>query len=228
MNSFEHHYFREMRVQEQRDRFRREERNRRQWEEECKRNRLNVWLALILAVLVAVLFFLTVTGDRQESEPDTLTHGENVHLSAAIVSLDSVEAQVAEPQPVAQDPVAKEPVTFEDWFRENANRIDDCQLTHYCSEKRAHVCGTGDGITATGVPVTPYWTCAVDKNVIPYGAVVMVDYGDRVEFWKAQDCGASVDGKHLDLAVTTHDEAMELGIKQASVYWLMEDEIAHF
>lgn len=120
------------------------------------------------------------------------------------------------------DKPAEEPVTFEQWFRENASVINDCEITHYCCEPRKHICGTGDGITATGVPVTPWWTCAVDPSVIPYGSEVMVDYGDRVEFWMAQDCGGSVKGAHVDLAVPTHAEALELGVKKATVYWMEE------
>jgi 3D (Asp-Asp-Asp) domain-containing protein len=48
----------------------------------------------------------------------------------------------------------------------------------------------------------------------------MVDYGDRVEFWKAQDCGIGVNGNHIDLAVETHAEAMEKGVEMATVYFM--------
>jgi 3D (Asp-Asp-Asp) domain-containing protein len=222
MNSFEHHYHKEMQFQQQRDRRRREEYNRRQWEQERRKDWLNFWLVILFAVLCAVSGFLILHEGESEPvhEPATL---ENVHLSAEIEVLEDMEVPLTEPEPVAQ-----EPVTYEDWFRANATAAGEFKLTHYCTELYPHICGTGDGLTSTGVPVTPYWTCAVDPSVIPYGAAVMVDYGDRVEFWKAQDRGPSVKGNHLDLAVTTHDEAEELGIKQASVYWLMEDEIAHF
>lgn len=118
---------------------------------------------------------------------------------------------------------AQESVTYEDWFRENASVIPDCKITHYCTEKREHICGTGDGITSTGVPVTAGWTCATDPSVIPYGAEVMVDYGGTVEFWKAQDCGGSIKGNHIDLAVDTHENAESLGVKYATVYWLEVD-----
>lgn len=114
-----------------------------------------------------------------------------------------------------------EPVeTYEEWFRKNANKIDGCKITYYCAEQREHICGTGDGITATGTPVIPYWTCAVDPSVIPYGSDVLVDYGDSWAFYSAQDCGGSIKGDKVDLAVTTHQEALENGVKEATVYWL--------
>lgn len=110
--------------------------------------------------------------------------------------------------------------TYEEWFRKNANKIDGCRITYYCAEQRNHICGTGDGITATGTPVIPYWTCAVDPSVIPYWSDVLVDYGDSWAFYSAQDCGGSIKGNKIDLAVTGHQEALENGVKEATVYWL--------
>ena len=127
------------------------------------------------------------------------------------------------PQEVVEESVfdipAQEPQTYEDWFRENSTKIDSCTITHYCCERYKHICGTGSGITATGTEVIADYTCAVDPTVIPYGAEVMVDYGDSVAFYVALDCGGSVNGNHIDLAVETHTEALELGTKEATVYW---------
>lgn len=98
--------------------------------------------------------------------------------------------------------------------------IDDCVVTYYCCEKRAHICGTGDGITATGAEATPGMTCAVDPAVIPFGSIVCVDYGDGVlHEYVAQDSGAWVNEDHVDLCVETHSEALELGRRTATVYW---------
>jgi 3D (Asp-Asp-Asp) domain-containing protein len=145
-----------------------------------------------------------------------------VVLYCLVVPVRSTEQEVIEDKLPGYDihAEAQEPVTFEDWFRANANVIEDCEITHYCCEQREHICGTGDGITATGVPVTPGWTCAVDPSVIPYGCEVMVDFGDHVEFYKAQDCGGAIKGNHIDLAVESHDLAIELGTLTATVYFM--------
>lgn len=101
----------------------------------------------------------------------------------------------------------------------SVNVIEDCMITYYCVEKYAHICGTGDGITATGTVATPGRTCAVDPEIIPYGSIVMVDYGDgTLHEYIAQDTGVS--GQHVDICVDTHSEALELGIETADVYWL--------
>ena len=76
--------------------------------------------------------------------------------------------------------------------------IGDFKLTHYCNEFYEHICGYGDGLTATGTNVTPGRTIAVDPTVIPYGTEVYIEgYGWRT----AEDCGGSVKGNHIDIAV---------------------------
>lgn len=102
-----------------------------------------------------------------------------------------------------------------------ANRIEDCTVTYYCFEKYAHICGTGDGLTALGTEVMAEVSCAVDPRVIPLGSTVMVDYGDgELHYYIAEDVGGAVTGKHVDLAVSDHQTAMERGVVCATVYWV--------
>lgn len=98
--------------------------------------------------------------------------------------------------------------------------LGNFKITHYCTEKYEHICGNGDGLTATGTTVTPGTTIAVDPQLIPYGSKVYIDgYG-----WKsAQDCGGAVKGNHIDVAVSTHDEAMTLGTKNKGVWLLVKN-----
>ena len=102
----------------------------------------------------------------------------------------------------------------------NANRINGCTVTYYCCERYPHICGTGDGITATGTEVTPGRTVAVDPAVIPYGSNVAVDYGDgELHFYIAEDTGGAVSGGHIDVAVAKHQEALDMGVRSATVFW---------
>ena len=94
------------------------------------------------------------------------------------------------------------------------------KLTHYCTEKRKHICGTGAGITATGTKVTAGRTIAVDPSVIPYGTKVYIEgYGWRT----AEDCGGSVGGKHIDVAVSSHSTALSMGTKNGGVWILVKN-----
>lgn len=98
--------------------------------------------------------------------------------------------------------------------------VHNCTITYYCCEKREHVCGGGTGRTATGTDVTAGRSAAVDPNVIPLGAEIFVDYGDGVlHSYIAEDTGSAVLGGHVDLAVATHEEALKLGVREATVWW---------
>lgn len=97
--------------------------------------------------------------------------------------------------------------------------LGDYKLTHYCPGFHGEPCGTGDGLTATGTKVTAGRTIAVDPKVIPYGTKVYIEgYGWRV----AEDCGGGVKGKHIDVAMASHDEAMSKGVKHRDVWILVK------
>lgn len=125
----------------------------------------------------------------------------------------------AEKAPVQED---YENQKIEAALLEKANKIEDCTVTHYavCVE----CCGKTDGITKSGVKATPYVTVAVDPEVIPLGRDVLVDYGDGdIQYYRADDVGGAVHGFHIDLCVGSYDEAVQLGVKTATVYWVESD-----
>ena len=95
--------------------------------------------------------------------------------------------------------------------------IGECRITHYCCESKGnpHICGTGTGLTATGVPVAPGMV-AVDPKVIPLGSTVIINGIPYL----ATDTGVS--GYAIDIAVQTHDEAIEMGTYTASVWVITE------
>ena len=87
-----------------------------------------------------------------------------------------------------------------------AQYIGNFRCTSYCTQPYKHICGTGDGITASGAPVTAGLTIAVDPEIIPLGSVVYIeDVGVRV----AQDIGGAVQGYCIDVAVEgSHEDAL--------------------
>ena len=97
--------------------------------------------------------------------------------------------------------------------------IGEYKISHYCVEEYDHICGNGDGKTATGTSIKPGRTIAVDSQYIPYGSSVYIEgYGWRV----AEDCGGAIRGKHIDMAVDTHDYAMKSGIRHTGVWLLVK------
>lgn len=97
--------------------------------------------------------------------------------------------------------------------------IGECKITYYCCEAYEHICGTGTGLTATGIPVAPGMV-AVDPEVIPLGSTVIIDG----QAYLAADTGEAVRGNHVDIAVDTHQEALELGTRTAEVWVVADDE----
>lgn len=180
--------------------------------EHRQRRARSIWLVTLFlwaSFLILLLLLLPPRAAAQE------THGERTDI------VPEHTERVIEPE---------EEEVQEDYENENieaallaqATRLDDVTVTHY--DPCVKCCGKTDGITATGVPVTPYYTVAVDPELIPLGSEVLVDYGDgEIHYYRAEDTGGAVRGKHLDLCVTSHDEALTLGVRQATV-WVLHKE----
>ena len=93
----------------------------------------------------------------------------------------------------------------------NPIKYDDCEKYYL----------TDDGITYSGVKATPGVTVAVDTSIIPLGSDVLVDYGDGIiNYYRADDTGSAIKGNKLDLCVSSHEEAINLGVRTATVYWV--------
>lgn len=91
--------------------------------------------------------------------------------------------------------------------------IGQFKISHYCCEPYKHICGDGNGLTRTGIPVHP-GLISVDPKVIPLGSKVMID---GVEY-QAEDTGGMIKGNKIDMAVKTHEEAKKLGVHYNDVY----------
>lgn len=96
--------------------------------------------------------------------------------------------------------------------------LGNYKLTYYCCCKK---CGTGNGVTASGVKATPWQTIAVDPRDIPLGSKVLI--GNRV--YTAHDTGGAIKGKKIDICVSSHAQALRLGRQKANVYLVKEVKI---
>lgn len=84
-------------------------------------------------------------------------------------------------------------------------------ITHYCP---CSICNGGYTGTATGAPLTPGETIAVDPSVIPYWSHVMINGHEYI----AEDCGGDIKGHHIDLLVEDHSTALAKGTIKAEVF----------
>ena len=186
-----------------------------------KRKIFGIVLAVSLTALLLLWNALTIRNakelaaalaEAQAAESHTAQRLEDAETQNVVLRSVLDECSASERQ-------LKEEVAFANKLC-RLPRMTACTVSHYCCEKYAHICGTGNGITASGVPVQAGVSVAVDPTVIPLGSTVYVDYGDGiVHTYIAHDTGGAVKGNHIDVAVETHAEATRLGMKNATVWW---------
>jgi 3D (Asp-Asp-Asp) domain-containing protein len=180
--------------------------------------KLNAILTLILAALIAGVA-LVISAKATTTEPAT--------PSAVISPLDNGRLP-------GDDTPAQEPLRLDQaHVLEDVTYycvLDSVSVTYYCTCQRC--CGKAPdhpayGITASGTRATPYRTVAVDPSVIPLGADVLVDYGDGAGLrrYRAEDTGGAIKGNRIDLCVGSHAEALQLGRRTATVYWVDPEEV---
>ena len=159
---------------------------------------------LFAAGLLAVwmLSYLTMTADAEPTRPE--------HTKATMPEITLDELEAAENELIEAALLAR------------STKLEDVTITFYCCEERPHICGTGSGITASGRRVTLYVSCAVDPAVIPLGSTIMIEHNGEMVYLRADDTGSAVKGNHIDLAVTTHEDALSLGVKTADIWWCEE------
>lgn len=136
-------------------------------------------------------------------------------LGAKVRELDEYKAMVEQDKRMEEAARAQAMANYEELGQ--YRYIGECRITHYCCESKdnPHICGTGTGLTATGVPVAPGMV-AVDPKVIPLGSTVIINGIPYL----AADTGVS--GNAIDIAVPTHEEALEIGTYTASVWVITE------
>ncbi len=108
--------------------------------------------------------------------------------------------------------IAKELAAEEQAQREQGTYLGRFRISHYCP---CTACNGSSSYTASGTPVTPWTTAAVDPGVIPLGSTFRIEgYGT----FQAQDTGGAIRNNRIDICVGSHAEAMRLGVVYRDVY----------
>lgn len=181
------------------------EQHQRRTRNQRKRSKAQRALTISIAAWAALIAALLMTAARPATEQgDYPTVPEN-----APETQETAIAEVVEEEPSLD--LSKLPM------------IENATLTHYCICEKC--CGKAEdhpayGITASGRAAEPNVSVAVDTALIELGSTVYIDYGDGViREYRADDTGSGVAGTHIDLCVSSHEEALELGIKTVKVWW---------
>ena len=102
--------------------------------------------------------------------------------------------------------------------------LGEFTLTAYCAGSCC--CGKwANGYTATGTEATEGRTIAVDPDLIPYGSQVLLIWPDGTQrTYTAEDCGGGINGRHIDVYLDSHEDALRFGIQSAAAYLKAADE----
>lgn len=180
---------------------------------------LGLALALIFVLAVCLHIMaqeLRIARERLDGAHEEIVESER-KISAARRTVEALEDTVfhlrRENESQAEELALRKKLT-------RLPKMENCTVSHYCCELYEHICGTGNGITASGEPVQAGVSVAVDPYIIPLGSRVYVDYGDgEIHTYIAHDTGGAVVGGHIDVAVETHHLATQLGLRSATVWW---------
>lgn len=97
--------------------------------------------------------------------------------------------------------------------RSNFKKLGSYRLSFYCPCATCN--GRSDGKTKIGTRMAEGRTIAVDSRVIPLGSRVYIDgYGVFI----AEDTGGAIKGNRIDVCVSSHSRAYDIGIDYADVY----------
>lgn len=181
------------------------------------------WRAVSLAaILVSIFSSVCFAGDnlslrmqlrtQEEVYTEELAKAEKMRI-IAVQELGEIAQRLAEME--EQETTA---ISLADAWPE-LEYLGEFTITAYCCEKYDHICGNGDGLTATGIPVEP-GIVAVDPTVIELGSRIVIDGQEYL----AADTGGSIKGFRIDRAFSTHEEAIAFGVQTADVYIVIDHE----
>ncbi len=175
------------------------------------------YLLFLLLLLAWLASYLVMTVEAEPAEP-----AAKPSESAQDAYLPGDDTPATERCYLTEGELENENELIEAALLNRSHKLEDVTITFYCCEQYPHICGTGNGITASGRRVTPYVSCAVDPDVIPLGSTVMLEYNGEMVYLRADDTGGSIKGNRLDIAVKGHQEALSLGVKTADIWWCEE------
>lgn len=169
-----------------------------------RRYRICFWVS-VLAWAVVVIWLVTIPAKSQELPEKQETPIEEPAQDDGRLPGDDIPAS-------GYASMEAMPITY----------LGEFTMTHYCPCSKC--CGKwADGITATGTIAEEGRTIAVDPTVIPYGKEVEIWYesGEIIRYI-AEDCGGAIKENRIDVFISDHDEALELGVRKGSVYVVEE------
>ena len=163
------------------------------------------------------LAYTTPAPKATTSTTSTTTQAQSVKAAAPVIaasaSTDRLQ-QLISGEIVTRTVEKLDALAADAQITQNFKNLGSFRLSFYCTCEKC--CGAyATGLTKSGTTVTEGRTIAVDPKVIPLGSRVYIDgYGVFI----AEDVGSAIKENKIDIAVGNHEQALKLGIDEATVY----------
>lgn len=160
---------------------------------------------------------------KAEAEAKAKAEAEAAKTEAAQQSAASTttSTQQSSSSNLVTEPVSAKTVAYSssllatDAIKNSSTALGNYKLTFYCPCELCN--GVAGAKTASGTTPTEGRTIAVDSSVIPLGSRVYIEgYGVFI----AEDTGGAIKDNKIDVFVSSHDRAYELGVQYANIYLL--------
>jgi len=142
--------------------------------------------------------------------------------------VDNIEKQLVEQNENLQQEIVNEEERLrqEELEKQKQPKLKDLgTFTAYAYDPFCkHCCGTGNGITASGVKATIGQTIATDWSVIPKNSKVLIYCnGEQVGgVWRAEDTGGGIKGYKIDMTMNGHTACYNWGVRKVNIKLIVE------
>lgn len=158
---------------------------------------------------------------KAKAEAEAAAKAEAAQQAASSATTNSSQSQQSSSDNLLTEPVSAKTVAYSssllatDAIKNNSTALGNYKLTFYCPCELCN--GVAGAKTASGTTPTEGRTIAVDSSVIPLGSRVYIEgYGVFI----AEDTGGAIKNNKIDVFVSSHDRAYELGVQYANIYLL--------
>ena len=163
------------------------------------------------------LAYTTPAPKATTSTTATATPAQSVKAAAPVIAASAATdrlQQLISGEIVTRTVEKLDALAADAQITQNFKNLGSFRLSFYCTCEKC--CGAyATGLTKSGTTVTEGRTIAVDPKVIPLGSRVYIDgYGVFI----AEDVGSAIKENKIDIAVGNHEQALKLGIDEATVY----------
>lgn len=165
-----------------------------------------VWSLILVYIFFMHLSEISLLKEQQEAQNDQ---------TVKIISVDgSLPGDDKEAEGYAS--LEAMGLEVEDLYEHTASFV----VTSYCGCSKC--CGKwssgsdSNAVGCLGVKLTPYYSIAVDKSIIPLGTVLWDDEGN---YYRAEDTGSGVKSHHIDVFTGDHEAALQAGVDSIRLYW---------